>query len=544
LNALPGILVLVPAAAFIAAIVAHDRIIKQLEMSRRRVAFYESGIARLKGEWEGGGASGARFADPFHPFSADLDLFGRGSLFELLCTARTRAGEDTLAAWLLDGAPPDTIRARQEAVRELAPRLDLREQLALLGTDVRSSTNPAELAVWGAEPPHPFAPWQRGAAFVLGTVSIAAVVLWFAGFGPVPMLAAAAAGQLFAYPFRKRVKQIVDGVGKPARDLELLSLLLARIESEPFQSPLLRDMVMGLASESELASRRIARLERLVDLLESRRNMIFAPFAFLALWQEQFAFAIEAWRGATGPRVAGWLSAIGEFEALSALANYAWERPENTYPVIQEHGLCVEAVGAAHPLLLRGPAVANDVRLDSETRALVVSGSNMSGKSTLLRTIGTNVVLALAGAPVRAASFRVSPLRLGASIRTQDSLQSGVSRFYAEIKRLRQIMELTDGDTPVLFLLDEILHGTNSHDRLIGAEAVVRGLLARGAIGLVTTHDLALARIAEEPELHVANVHFQDEVRDGKMAFDYRLKPGVVTRSNALDLMRSVGLPV
>jgi DNA mismatch repair ATPase MutS len=206
--------------------------------------------------------------------------------------------------------------------------------------------------------------------------------------------------------------------------------------------------------------------------------------------------------------------------------------------------VCSAGEVLGHPLIPESRNVRTDLRLSDEPRVLVVSGSNMSGKSTLLRTAGVNVVLALAGAPVRARRLRLSPLQVGASIHIQDSLQAGASRFYAEIKRLRQIVDLTHGSVPVLFLLDEILHGTNSHDRRIGAEGVVRGLLDRGAIGLVTTHDLALARVAEELAPLAANVHFEDRLEDGKMTFDYRLRPGVVQRSNALELMRSVGLEV
>jgi len=197
-----------------------------------------------------------------------------------------------------------------------------------------------------------------------------------------------------------------------------------------------------------------------------------------------------------------------------------------------------------HPLISEQRNVRADLLLGDEPGVMIVSGSNMSGKSTLLRTVGVNVVLALAGAPVRAASLRLSPLQVGASIRIQDSLQAGASRFYAEIKRLRQIVELTNGGRPVLFLLDEILHGTNSHDRQIGGERVVRGLIERGAIGLITTHDLALARIADDLGARAANVHFEDHLEDGQMRFDYRLRPGVVQHSNALELMRSVGLDV
>ncbi len=215
------------------------------------------------------------------------------------------------------------------------------------------------------------------------------------------------------------------------------------------------------------------------------------------------------------------------------------------FPELVEKGPFFEGEDLGHPLIPESSLVRNDLRLGDDLRLFVVSGSNMSGKSTLLRTVGTNVILALAGAPVRARRLVLSPLSLGASIRIQDSLQEGISRFYAEIQRLRQIMDLSEeGSRPLLFLLDEILHGTNSHDRRIGAEAVVRGLVDRGAVGLITTHDLALSRVADSLAPAAANVHFVDHLEDGKVLFDYRLRPGVVTKSNALDLMRSIGLEV
>jgi DNA mismatch repair ATPase MutS len=291
-------------------------------------------------------------------------------------------------------------------------------------------------------------------------------------------------------------------------------------------------------------SQQIARLNRLIDMLDARRNMIFAPLAALLLWPLQFAIAIERWRQSSGPAVARWLAAVGELEALSSLAGYSYEHPHDPFPELVEGEARFEAEGLGHPLIPESRSVRTDLQLSAELCVLVVSGSNMSGKSTLLRTVGTNTVLALAGAPVRARRLCLSPLQVGASIRIQDSLQAGASRFYAEITRLRQIVELTDGELPVLFLLDEILHGTNSHDRRIGAEGVVRGLVERGAIGLVTTHDLALARIAEELAPRAANVHFEDHLEGGKISFDYLLRPGVVQRSNALELMRSVGLEV
>jgi DNA mismatch repair ATPase MutS len=294
----------------------------------------------------------------------------------------------------------------------------------------------------------------------------------------------------------------------------------------------------------EPPSRRLAELGRLLAWLDSRDNLYFKPIAPLLLVTTRTALAVEAWRRAAGPALGGWLAAVGELEAVASLAGYAFENPADPFPEVVEAGPLFDAAGLGHPLLPEDRCVRNDLRLDGELRLLVVSGSNMSGKSTFLRAAGVNAVLAQAGAPVRANRLRLSPLAVGATLRVQDSLQEGKSRFYAEISRLRKIVELTEGPLPVLFLLDEILHGTNSHDRRIGAAAVVRALLKRPAVGLVTTHDLALTEIAARLAPHAANVHFADEVTGGELHFDYRLRPGPVQHSNALALMRAVGLEV
>jgi DNA mismatch repair ATPase MutS len=256
------------------------------------------------------------------------------------------------------------------------------------------------------------------------------------------------------------------------------------------------------------------------------------------------ALAIDAWRTRCGAAVGRWFTAIAEIEAMLSLAAYAFENPADPFPEIGDGGLVYDGTALAHPLMSRVKCVPNDLHLGPDMVLLVVSGSNMSGKSTWLRTVGTNAVLALAGAPVRAASMRIAPLAIGATLRIQDSLQAGRSRFYAEITRIEQIVERAKEPLPLLFLLDEILHGTNSHDRGIGAEAIVKALVERGAAGLITTHDLALAHIAEALAPRAANVHFADHLVDGQMVFDYRMQPGVVRHSNALALMRAVGLPI
>lgn len=537
--------VLLPAVVgFLVLADAQQRITGARRHCERAAALYDQGLARLDDRWAGTGASGERFNEGSHPYAEDLDLFGHGSLFELLSRARTRVGEETLAGWLLAPAAPEVVRARQSAVVELRPRLDLREDLALLAEGVRSGQDAQALAEWAAAPPTPISRPGRVLAPALALFAAVTLGLWIAGYGGLPFLAALVLGRLFSFRMSETVERIVGAVDASGRDLTLLSEVLRRLERESFDSPHLAALRAALDVKGAAPSQQIARLNRLIDLLDARRNMIFAPLAFVLLWPIQFAFAIEGWRQSSGRAVARWLAAVGEFEALGSLAGYSYEHPDDRFPELVEGEAYFECEAIGHPLIPEARNVRTDLRLSDELRVLVVSGSNMSGKSTLLRTLGTNTVLALAGAPVRARTLRLSPLQVGASIRVQDSLQAGASRFYAEITRLRRIVELTEGKLPVLFLLDEILHGTNSHDRRIGAEGVVRGLIKRRAIGLITTHDLALARIAEELAPRASNVHFEDHLEAGKMTFDYRLRPGTVQRSNALELMRSVGLEV
>ena len=535
----------VPALAFAALILAHTRVIPERRRADRAVQYYTRGLARLEDRWASGGSHGERFIDAAHPYSGDLDLFGPGSLFELLCTARTRAGEDALAAWLSAPAAPDEIVARQGAVAELRPRLDLREQIAIVGAEVGDALHADSLTAWASAPPLLASRGLRAAAAALVGAAVLACIAWLNGWtGPLPLGLALLGEGLLALPLRKRVRAVIRSVELPARDLQLLAELLACIERERFAAPRLEGLRAALDTGGQPPSARIAQLQRLINLLDARRNQLFAAVAPLLLWSTQIACAIEAWRAVSGPAVGRWLVAVGDFEALSALATYAYEHPEDPFPEISAPGPLFDSSALGHPLLPRPRCVRNDVRLDDGVALLVVSGSNMSGKSTLLRTVGINAVLAQAGAPVCAARLRLSPLAVGTSMRIADSLQAGTSRFYAEIQRLRQLVDRAQGPRPLLFLLDEILHGTNSHDRRLGAEAVVRGLVARGAVGLITTHDLSLAAIVDGLAPRAANVHFEDHLENGRMTFDYRMRAGIVRKSNALELMRAVGLEV
>ena len=536
------ILLGVALAILIVLFVIGDRLARRTRFAQRSVQYYQCALARVRTRRNEAGETGERFIDPDHPYAVDLDLFGKHSLFQFLSTCRTRGGENLLAQWLLAPAAASEIHSRHEAVEDLRERLDLREDIAALGEEFRSGVRPEALARWAVAAPISIPFQLRFVAAAFSFIGFSLLTWWTATqFGDARLriaiiTVAALEGAVF-FRWRMAVNQIALAAEEPGHDLALLRDVLARLEREQFSAPRLVRHRAAL-NEPGQASLAISHLNRLMELLESRDNWLVRIFGPLVLWTTQVSFALEGWRQRHGNAIPQWLEAVAQFEALGSLAALRFEHPEDVLPRLVNGTPFLQAKGLAHPLLPE--CVPNDVTLNPDMALLIVSGSNMSGKSTLLRTVGLNAVLALAGAPARASSMEMTVLAVGASIRTSDSLEGGISRFYAEILRIRQILDLP---APVLFLLDELLAGTNSHDRRIGAEAIFRGLLDRGALGLATTHDLALSSGAEEL-LRAANVHFEDFIQDGRIQFDYRMRPGVVARSNALELMRSVGLRV
>jgi hypothetical protein len=529
--------------AFAVLAVIHAKRLQRFERAKAAERVYMRGLDRLNDCWEGSGRDGAPFlAD--HPYAGDLDLFGPASLFELLNTTRTEIGELTLADWLRGPASLPEVLARQAAIGELRPMLDFREDVAVLASESPvGRTGP--LAAWAASPAVGFAPALRAALAAIAVITVALAALVYRDvIAPEWLFGWLFFEAGFAALWRHQFHRVLHGIDTPERDLGLLASVLARIESERFTSPRLARLHEALLTAGVPPSRRIAHLRKLVSWLDATHNMMFAPIAFVLVLRPQLAIAIDRWHAVFGGAVAGWLEAVGEIEALAALATFAYERPEAPFPELVEADAVYEADGLGHPLIAASIAVRNDVRLGGGgPRVIIVSGSNMSGKSTLLRSVGVSVVLALAGAPVDAARLRVSALALGATLHIEDSLQAGHSRFFAEILRIRTIADAARGPAPLLFLLDEILHGTNSHDRRIGAEGIVRALVGLGAVGLVTTHDLALTELPASLGSAV-NMHFEDRLENGKMIFDYRMRPGVVEHSNALALMRAIGLDV
>lgn len=521
----------------------HAGVLAAALQAKRAIAWYESGVARLEDRWAGLQPRRTPETAQESLYAADLDLFGTGSLFELLCTTRTNLGESTLAAWLLQPASREQVTLRQAAVRELCENLDLRECLASSAGPSSFTLHTEALAAWGDERLTPIPKLFRWLAPLLATVTIASAIWWALGHSPALFYAGLLLNGAITFSLQNRFKPLFESTEQTAGPLLLLAGLFAALEKEAFQAPLLRSLQSAFRGDGALASRAVRRLARLAGAIEQRANLLTKLLDFGVLYSVQLALVVQGWRKMHGEQLRPWLRAFGDLEALLALSAYHFERPEDPFPELTDRTV-LQARGLGHPLLTRAQCVRNDVSLDGQRQLLIISGSNMSGKSTLLRATGVACVMAMAGAPVRAQSLTLGPLRVAASIQVQDSLQGGRSRFYAEILRLRAVCELAQSQPPVLFLLDELLAGTNSHDRLAGATGVVETLLGAGALGLLSTHDLALTQLGPELQARVHNAHFEDRIEGGGLQFDYKLRDGIITRSNGLDLMRLIGLRV
>lgn len=544
-NLFPPLWLLVPIGVYLTLALWHELVLRAKTRAATAADYYRRGIARMEDRWAGTGQTGDRFRAEDHVYAEDLDLFGKGSLFELLSTARLPMGENRLVDWLGRPSPKPVVLARQELVAELRQKLDLRENIAITGESLRARLDPESLVGWAEQAPSMPGNVWRVLSFALAVAAVAAGFYYYFSSVVSPLLLILTLEASIRQRLRKRAEAVLDGVACNAEGLVLFANILELLEKEPFTSPQLQKLCAPLKEHPKPASQIIRRLARIVYWIDARHSLLAHLVDTPFLYTLQVGFAAEAWRRLWGARMRAWVDVTAEIEALLSLATYSFEHPADPFPdfVEDSSGTFIgEALG--HPLVPDARCVRNSVRLDSETRVLLVSGSNMSGKSTLLRTIGVNAVLAMSGAPIRGKSLRLSPVNIGTSIHRTDSLQQGRSGFYTEILQIRRVFQLTEDGTALLFLFDELLEGTNSKDRRTGAEGLLKGLLNRQAIGVVTTHDLALTEIADSSNGHIRNMHFEDQVKDGKMHFDYKLREGVIAKSNALELMRLLGFEI
>jgi hypothetical protein len=522
------------------------RLVRRREQRQWRLSrLYVEALARVDEVVVQTGHTGERFVADGHLYAWDLDVVGENSLFGKLAVTRTSVGQHGLARLLLESTTAEAVRERQVAVQELTPALDLRESVALLGAS-KFEEIPAETYERWLEVETPAPPvWIRPllVAVTVGWITLVAVL--FGVYGELGMglrfleSLLLAQGMLCLW-MRPQVREEMTAAKRLLGQTAILRHGLKIVEDQKFTAPALLELQRVCVGHEKA----LRRLELWLMVVEHREKEWFSFFSVVFCGGTHAAFALRAWKRDHGAAMLQWVAAWSELEALLALATYAAEHSANVYPDIVDDGAAIfEAEAMTHPLLLRGQAVANDVSLGHKTRFLLISGSNMAGKSTLLRTVGANTVLGLAGAPVPAQRMRLSALRIGASLAIGDSLADGRSKFLAEVERLRDVLTMArENPQQSLFLIDEIFSGTNSADRRTAAESVLRGLIGAGSIGALSTHDLALAELAEIAELCGKNVHMASPDESDPLAFDYLLKPGVNRTTNALAIVKMLGL--
>jgi hypothetical protein len=549
-NAWPGVAWLGPLllfAGYIGLAVVHDRVLTAESRAKMLVLLNERGLARLHGQWRLFEGKGDRFADASHPYTPDLDVFGQGSLFQLLDETATRAGEEKLASWMKAPSQRPAVLERQGAVKELAPLIDFRQELVAQGRlAVKNKADAGKFIEWAEAPPFLTAfRWARPLAWILPAATLALFLLTQNGVTPRwawwPSLVVQVAVMLSA---RRAMRDYHERISMGEMGFVRFERTFATVEAQAVTHPLLKRLRAGLDTAGATVSQRFQRFERLFGFADLRSSgQMHAVIDALLLWDVHWMFRIEAWRQENGPKIRGWFEALAELEALSSLAGYAFDRPDHAFPTVSETGPRFVARALGHPLL--DAPVRNDVSLAAAGTAWVITGSNMSGKTTLLRSMGLNAVMALAGMPACAEALELSELSVVTSMRVKDSLERGVSYFYAEVQRMKSVLDAAaKAPGRTLFLLDELLMGTNTRERQIASRELLKLLLDTGAAGAVTTHDLALTELAAGAGHQVVNVHFRDVLVDGKMTFDYRLRDGVVETTNALRVLREAGIPI
>jgi len=452
-----------------------------------------------------------------------------------------------LAAWLQTPAGPDAIRLRQQAAAELTPQLDWRQQFeALAYQEETISRSPDALIYWATAEATSLPGYLNGIRFLFPAITLGLFAAWLLGYVPgVAVMVALGVHGFVLSRTAARAKDVSDQTHEISVALRAFQGLFRQAEGLSGEAVQLQ----ALTAHGRPVSEAIGQLAQLTEVLNYRRNpYFFLLFGVATLWDVQYLFRLERWKKRHGPDIAHWLEALGELEALNSLAGFAYAHPTYATPDIVDETLTLDITAAAHPLLPPDRSIANSLTMNGSGQTVLITGSNMSGKSTFLRTAGANVVLALAGAVVSAERFRCSPVQVFTSMRTQDSLEESTSSFYAELKRLQTLIGLSkqtntilQDHPPVLYFLDEILKGTNSADRHRGAEALIRQLHRTSASGFVSTHDLELGQLTDSGGF-VRNFHFQSDLDNGQLVFDYKLRDGICESFNASQLMRAIGV--
>lgn len=490
---------------------------------------------------------GSDLIDSSHDFSADIDLFGEDSLFRYLNRTVTGSGRSHLARWLSEPYDlKDSISARQEAVRELAGKLGWRQQFMAFGLEKPLNDKEIEsLRAWLHESDDTFSSlFMKISSFVLSIAALITLILVIGGvLRIIAFLLLFAFNLLLIGLFLNKSNRIHSMVSRKQLFLSSFGQLIGSFEKEQFKSDELTSIKEKLCSGQDSVASKIKKLNNIISAFDNRLNLIVGLiFNGLLLWDFHCIRKLEKWRRSAAACLPEWLILLGRIDGLNCLANYAYNNPENSFPQVVENGSLLEAFGMGHPLLNRKIRIRNDFSVRQRGQVFIITGANMAGKSTFLRTVAVNMVLGMTGAPVCAEKMKLTPLKLFTSMRTVDSLSHNESYFYAELKRLKALKERLENDKDIFFILDEILKGTNSTDKSIGSKQFLRRVIDLGGTGLIATHDISLGEMETEYPENVVNKCFEIEIDGENISFDYLLRDGITRKMNAAALMKQMGI--
>ena len=517
----------------------------KIEHTNRLIQINEDELKCLAGNYYDF-ESGAEHIPKEHPYANDLDIFGRASLFQYSNRTTSEPGSKHFAEYLKSPAPIDEISERQMAIKELSVKAIWIQNLQSNGkkNKITFSTK-NRLENWMKEPPvfSNFKPW-RWLRYLLPLIILSVVGLYiFDKVGDTIFYLALLIFAVIAYQVNKFVAPIHEQLSKAADELSTLSSGIAAIEKEQFERRLLRKLQSAFLTQDKKASDDISSIKKILDRLDIRYNMFLSlPLNLLLLWNLQQVLDLEKWKKNQQNNVDSWFDTLADFEALTSFGILSFNHPEWIFPGIETTYFSIKGKEIGHPLIPIEKRVNNFIDIPDNTELMLVTGSNMAGKSTYLRSIGVNVVLAMAGSPVCAQTFSVSHVQMISSMRITDNLEESTSTFYAELKKLKTIIEKVNAGERVFILLDEILRGTNSLDRHTGSKALIKQLINKKAAAIIATHDLELADLKEDFSKHILNYHFDVQVSNDELYFDYRLKPGICNSLNASILMKKIGI--
>ena len=507
-----------------------------IDVNQREIEFLKSGVSQR--------STGAEYLDNLHPYASDLDLFGSSSVFQFIERCSTIHGKNKLAVRLKQPLQKNEIYDNQQAVEELTKKIELRQKILGYSTsidDAKFNTN--ALKEWkDITPKISNSNLLKILSFILPILSLIAFIYLCYHIPYYIALLVYIFIVAIQRKFAAHIDKILDTTSKSLKYISKYADVIREIESASFSAQKLQNIQHTFVEET-VVSKKLAKLDWYIDQLELKNiNLFGAIFNALTMWDIHFVRAIENWKRKNADKIDQWLDALSEFEFLSSLSNMSYNNPDWRFPVIE--GDIIHTLDIGHPLLPRDKRITNSIDLPSHKHIKLITGSNMGGKSTFQRTIGINMVLAYCGSRVCAKAMKLPILKLLSSMRTQDDLSKNVSGFYSELLRLKMVLDNVIAHDDNFFLIDEILKGTNSNDRHRGSRALIQQLLRYNGAGLISTHDLALAKMEEELDGNLENISFEVDVIDDQLSFDYKLKKGVSKSFNATNLMRNIGIDI